>query len=158
MPTPPRLIFKSKEGRSSKRRAQPSEACVGGLGLVETPPAKRLESPSSPPSTSAFCRHPKKPKGASTQGAALWFKASTPPTPLPYVSVNPPAAFPRSLAHVERWRWQLCCCGFACSLLLAHPRQRGGNTGWRSSLLCQLPPFPQRFLPPAHVVPLTLQK
>lgn len=42
------LIFKSKEGRRRKRRARPSQACVGGLGLIETPPAKRLESPSSP--------------------------------------------------------------------------------------------------------------
>lgn len=63
------FVFKSKEGRRRKRRAQPSQACVGGLGLIETPPAKRLESPSSPsPRFSCLLQAP---KGASIRGDAL---------------------------------------------------------------------------------------
>lgn len=63
------FIFKSKEGRRRKRHAQPSQACVGGLGLIETPPAKRLESPSSPsPPFSCLLQAP---KGASIPGDSL---------------------------------------------------------------------------------------
>lgn len=116
------FIFKSKEGRRRKRHAQPSQACVGGLGLMETPHAKRLESPSSPSPHFCLLQAPKKTKGASTQGASLlpsdvlqlwgqrtWRPRSTRSThpaplrlsrhqasltPLPPVYVNTPAAFP----------------------------------------------------------------
>lgn len=99
---------------------------------METPPAKRLESPSSPSPHFCLPLAPEKTKGASTQGASLlpskvlrpwgqqtWHPRSTrsmhsaplrvlrhqtSPPPLPWVRVNTAAAppLPGSLAPVER--------------------------------------------------------
>ena len=123
------FIFKLKEGRRRKRHAQPSQACVGGLGLIETPPAKRLESPSSPsPHFSCLLQALKKPRAHPSKGpgalatataslaspeqwvhapcAAPCFKASNLPDTsaigvCKYTGCFPPG----SLAHVERCLW-----------------------------------------------------
>lgn len=87
------FIFKSKEGRRRKRHAQPSQARVGGLGLIETPPAKRLESPSSPSAHfSCLLQAPKNPRVHLSQGPDALATASL---ASPEQRVRAPCAVPR---------------------------------------------------------------
>lgn len=166
------LIFKSKEGRRRKRRARPSQACVGGLGLIETPPAKRLESPSSPspaflPSSAGTQKKIKliiikksrrqQPKG-HPQGAqelrTCTVGHQSSPKPQPSVCVDRPLPSPRWLPHVERClRDARARAGSFCAVTLPFFFGRQIHTGTvsgtrrRSSLLCQLSCSLQRFLP-----------